>query len=296
MHDQAQKLREQFQRKKQAYEEKIETRKTRLVAVTSGKGGVGKSNVTLNLALGLMEQGKKVLVFDVDLGLANLDVLMGVTPKKHLFHLLEADHTVWDIIEKGPKGLEFIAGGSGFSEMSRLQDWELSKVFDELGKLQGYADIILFDTGAGLSKESLQFLMASDEILLVTTPEPPAITDAYAMMKMVHLQKPDANIKLIINRTSTTREGQQTADKLITVAQRFLEFPIGVLGILPDDPYVSKAVKQQHPLLLVYPQSQMAKGIRQLAAKYTAQLNPSSTDREEQGGLKGFLAKLRKWM
>ncbi|WP_094699384.1 MinD/ParA family protein [Brevibacillus laterosporus] len=297
MLDQAQKLREQFQRKQQMHDaNNIETRKTRLIAVTSGKGGVGKSNVTLNLALGLMEQGKKVLVFDVDLGLANLDVLMGVTPKKHLFHLLEADHTVWDIIEKGPKGLEFIAGGSGFSEMSQLQDWELSKVFDELGKLQGYADIILFDTGAGLSKESLQFLMASDEILLVTTPEPPAITDAYAMMKMVHLQKPDAKIKLIINRASTTREGQQTADKLITVAQRFLEFPIGMLGILPDDSYVSKAVKQQHPLLLVYPQSQMAKGIRQLAAKYTAELNPSSTEPEEQGGLRGFLAKLRNWM
>ncbi|TPG87965.1 MinD/ParA family protein [Brevibacillus laterosporus] len=295
MHDQAQKLREQFQRKQQMHAD-TETRKTRLVAVTSGKGGVGKSNVTLNLALGLMEQGKKVLVFDVDLGLANLDVLMGVTPKKHLFHLLEADQTVWDIIEKGPKGLEFIAGGSGFNQISQLQDWELSKVFDELGKLQGYADIILFDTGAGLSKESLQFLMASDEILLVTTPEPPAITDAYAMMKMVHLQKPDAKIKLIINRASTMREGQQTADKLITVAQRFLEFPIGTLGFLPDDPYVSKAVKQQQPLLLVYPQSQMAKGIRQLAEKYSAEFSPSSTEREEQGGLKGFLAKLRNWM
>jgi flagellar biosynthesis protein FlhG len=284
MRDQAEQLRERLQRSAGG-------RQTRLVTVTSGKGGVGKSNFTLNFALGLMERGQKVVIFDADLGLANLDVLMGISPKKHLLHLLEPNRSVWDIMEKGPNDLEFIAGGSGFTQILQLDDHKLQILFDRLNVLQGYADTIFFDTGAGISKESLRFMLSADEILLVTTPEPTAITDAYAVIKMIHSKHPQAAIKLVINRVTSVREGKSTADKLALVAKRFLGMELNTLGFIPDDVSVSNAVKQQRPFLLSYPHSQASRGIRELVNVYmgeTAQAKPSDA-----GGLRGFLSRMR---
>ncbi|MFC8687970.1 MinD/ParA family protein [Brevibacillus porteri] len=283
MRDQAEQLRERMLQNKK-------TRPTRLVTVTSGKGGVGKSNFSLNFGLGLIEKGHKTVLFDLDLGLANLDVLMGITPKKHLFHLLEPDTTVWDIIEHGPGGLEFIAGGSGFTQIMQLDDHKLDRLFSHLDPLQGYADTIIFDTGAGFSKESMRFMLSSDEVILVTTPEPPAITDAYAVIKMLHARNPAVSIRLVINRASSEREGKMTADKLAMVSKRFLNMDIQSLGYVSDDPYVSKAVKLQRPFLLTYPQSQAARSVRNLVERY---LDRPATSDASDSGLKGFLAKLR---
>lgn len=283
MRDQAEQLRERMLQNKK-------TRPTRLVTVTSGKGGVGKSNFSLNFGLGLIEKGHKAVLFDLDLGLANLDVLMGITPKKHLFHLLEPDTTVWDIIEQGPGGLEFIAGGSGFTQIMQLNDEKLDRLFSHLDPLQGYADTIIFDTGAGFSKESMRFMLSSDEVILVTTPEPPAITDAYAVIKMLHSHNPAVSIRLVINRASSEREGKMTADKLAMVSKRFLNMDIQSLGYVSDDPYVSKAVKLQRPFLLTYPQSQAARSIRNLVERYLDR--PVNSDASV-SGLKGFLARLR---
>ncbi|MFF2528669.1 MinD/ParA family protein [Brevibacillus sp. NPDC058079] len=283
MRDQAEQLRERMLQNKK-------TRPTRLVTVTSGKGGVGKSNFSLNFGLGLIEKGHKAVLFDLDLGLANLDVLMGITPKKHLFHLLEPDTTVWDIIEHGPGGLEFIAGGSGFTQIMQLDDEKLDRLFSHLDPLQGYADTIIFDTGAGFSKESMRFMLSSDEVILVTTPEPPAITDAYAVIKMLHARNPAVSIRLVINRASSEREGKMTADKLAMVSKRFLNMDIQSLGYVSDDSYVSKAVKLQRPFLLTYPQSQAARSIRNLVERY---LDGPVTSDASVSGLKGFLAKLR---
>lgn len=283
MRDQAEQLRARMQQNKSV-------RPTRLVTVTSGKGGVGKSNFSLNFGLGLIEKGHKTVLFDLDLGLANLDVLMGITPKKHLFHLLEPDTTVWEIIEKGPGGLEFIAGGSGFTQIMQLDDKKLDLLFSHLDPLQGYADTIIFDTGAGFSKESMRFMLSSDEVILVTTPEPPAITDAYAVIKMLHSRNPAVSIRLVINRASSEREGKLTADKLAMVSKRFLNMDIPSLGFVSDDPYVSKAVKQQRPFLLAYPQSQASRSIRNLVERY---LEVPVTSDPAASGLKGFLAKLK---
>ncbi|GEC88091.1 MULTISPECIES: MinD/ParA family protein [Brevibacillus] len=283
MRDQAEQLRERMLQNKKS-------RPTRLVTVTSGKGGVGKSNFSLNFGLGLIEKGHKAVLFDLDLGLANLDVLMGITPKKHLFHLLEPDTTVWDIIEHGPGGLEFIAGGSGFTQIMQLDDEKLDRLFSHLDPLQGYADTIIFDTGAGFSKESMRFMLSSDEVILVTTPEPPAITDAYAVIKMLHARNPAVSIRLVINRASSEREGKMTADKLAMVSKRFLNMDIQSLGYVSDDPYVSKAVKLQRPFLLTYPQSQAARSIRNLVERYLDRPDTSDTS---VSGLKGFLARLR---
>ncbi|WNC12526.1 MinD/ParA family protein [Brevibacillus brevis] len=283
MRDQAEQLRQRIKANNQA-------RPTKLVTVTSGKGGVGKSNFSLNFGLGLIERGHKAVLFDVDLGLANLDVLMGITPKKHLFHLLEPDVTVWDIMEQGPGRLEFIAGGSGFTQIMQLDDEKLDLLFARLNPLQGYADTIIFDTGAGLSKESIHFMLSSDEVILVTTPEPPAITDAYAVIKMLHSRNPAVKIRLVINRVTSDREGKMTADKLAMVAKRFLEMEIHSLGYVADDSHVSKAVKQQRPFLLAYPQAQSSRSIRSLVGQY---LEISSKAEIPANGLKGFLARLK---
>lgn len=285
MRDQAEQLRERMQQRNQNH-----ARPTRLVTVTSGKGGVGKSNFSLNFGLGLMERGHKAVLFDVDVGLANLDVLMGITPKKHLLHLLEQDTTVWDIMEKGPGNLEFIAGGSGYIHIMQLDDGKLDRLFTQLNPLQGYADTIIFDTGAGISKESLRFMLSSDEVILVTTPEPTAITDAYAVIKMLHARNPAVTIRLVINRATSEREGKMTADKLKMVAKRFLNMDIHSLGHVADDPHVSKAVKQQRPFLLTYPHSQASRSIRNLVGHY---LNSSADQPVTTNGFQGFLAKLK---
>lgn len=286
MRDQAEQLRERVQQSKQ-------DRKTKLITVTSGKGGVGKSNFSLNFGLGLNQLGHKTVLFDVDLGLANLDVLMGITPKKNLFHLLEPNTTVWDIIEQGPGGLEFIAGGSGFTQIMQLDVDKLDRLFTQLNPLQGYAETIIFDTGAGFSNESIRFMLSSDEVILVTTPEPPAITDAYAVIKLLHSRNPAITIRLVINRVTSDREGKMTADKLAMVAKRFLNMDLHSLGYVSDDPQVSKAVKQQRPFLLTYPQAQASKSIRNLVGRY---LESSTMTDVSTNGLKGFLAKLKNFI
>lgn len=284
VHDQAKQLRERLQRSAGA-------KPTRMITVTSGKGGVGKSNFTLNFALGLIERGQKAMIFDVDLGLANLDVLMGITTKNHLLHLIEQNKSIWDIIEKGPNGLEFIAGGSGFAQVLQLDDNKLDRMFDQLSQLHGYADTIFFDTGAGISNESLRFMLSADEILLVTTPEPTAITDAYAVIKMIHSRNPEAKIKIIINRSSSYQEGKATADKLTMVAKRFLGMELETLGFVPDDATVMKAVKKQSPFLLAYPNSQASKSIRELVDKF---IGGSSQEKSFSAtGLKGFLSRMK---
>ncbi|MGE5704407.1 MAG: MinD/ParA family protein [Clostridia bacterium] len=289
MRDQAEQLRERLQREQKA-------NPTRLVTVTSGKGGVGKSNFTLNFALGLLEQGHKTVIFDADLGFANLDVLMGNSPKKHLLHLLEPTTTIWDIIEKGPGGLEFIAGGTGFTQITTFDDVKLDKIFAQLSMLNGHADTILFDTGAGITPESMRFILSADEVLLVTTPEPTSITDAYALIKMVHSQNKQTRFRLVINRASSIQEGKQTADRLAMVAKRFLNMEVETLGFVSDDGFVSKAVKLQKPFFLHYPQSQAARDIRGLVPQYIGRMDggASGMNQTVQGGLKGFLSKMRK--
>ena len=286
MHDQAAQLRERLQRSTQG-------RPTRLVTVTSGKGGVGKSNFTLNFALGLIEKGQKVVIFDVDVGFANLDVLMGISSKHNLLELLEPGRTVSDIMEKGPNGLEFIPGGSGFTQLMQLDDEKLDTLFSRLEDLQGYADTILFDTGAGVSNESMRFMLASDEVLLVTTPEPTAITDAYAVIKMIHSKNPQTNIRLVINRVSSEKEGKGTADKLSMVAKRFLDMELTTLGYVHDDGIVTKAVKQQKPFFLSYPHSQASKGIRDLVNSY---LRADHRKADTVGGIRGFLTKMKRFI
>lgn len=288
MSDQAQSLRNlvrQYQEPRSVH--------TRIITVTSGKGGVGKSNFTLNFALTLQARGYKVLVFDADIGLANIDVLMGITPKYSLYHLLKREKTIWEIIHKGYNDLEFIAGGSGFNDLIRLSEEEVDYFADQVHQLNGYADFIIFDTGAGLSKETLKFILAANETIVVTTPEPTSITDAYAIIKMVNSMNYDVLFKLVINRVTEPREGKMTADKISMVAKQFLNLDIPTLGFVDDDSHVSKAVKRQVPFTIAYPNCSAAKGIEELVSRF---LSGQSAPDPENGGVKGFLSRMMKML
>lgn len=282
MRDQALQLREKMN-KKQA---KPAAKNTRVLAVTSGKGGVGKSNFTLNFALALIERGKSVLIIDVDLGFANIDILFGHVPRKTVANMLEEQLSVQEVIETGPRGLQLIAGGQGFSGLLELDGEKMARFMEELGSLQGLVDFVLLDTGAGLSENNMRFLLAADEVLLVTTPEPTSITDAYSVVKMMHAKDPDLAIRLVVNQCTDGKEGRQAAVNFTEVAGRFLSKDIRTLGILPADPLVPQSVKKQQAFLLAHPNSLASKALRQLAADYLEMPSPFKI------GLRGFVMKL----
>lgn len=286
MSDQAQSLRNMVRTQTAS-----DTRSTRIITVTSGKGGVGKSNFSLNFALTLQKKGYKVLVFDADIGLANIDVLMGVSPKYSLYHLLKREKSIWDIIQTGPGGLEFIAGGSGFNDLIRLTEAEIDYFANQVDQLNGHVDFILFDTGAGLSKETLKFIVSANESLVVTTPEPTAITDAYAIIKMVNSLDYDVRFRLVVNRVTDIYEGKQTADKISLVAKQFLNLDIPALGYIEDDPSVTKAVKRQIPFTVAYPGCAASRSIERLADRF---LSGQPAPEPRQNAVKGFLNKMIK--
>ena len=237
----------------------------RIIAVTSGKGGVGKSNLTVNLALAFLAEGKKVLVIDADLGMANVDVLLGSSSKYNLLHLLDEDVVLDDVILKGPYGLRYISGGSGMEQAGDFTPAERTLLEEKLRGCGEMADIILIDTGAGIGRNVLDFILAADEVLLVTTPEPTAMTDAYAVMKAYSMYAAKPNMRLVVNRVYDEAEGLEVAEKLRKTAERFLHMKIDSLGAIYEDRNVIQAVRQQKPILAAYPDSLAAKCIKAIA-------------------------------
>ncbi|MFD2116811.1 MinD/ParA family protein [Paenibacillus yanchengensis] len=286
MNDQAASLRKLVEQ--QLHEEN--NKSTRVITVTSGKGGVGKSNFSLNFALSLQRLGKKVLLFDADIGMANIDVLMGQSSPYNLYHLLTREKTIQEIIATGPENLHYINGGSGVKDLLQLSPKQLDIFTYEMSQLHGLYDIILFDTGAGLSNETARFVSASDETIVVTSPEPTAITDAYALIKMLTSMRIKATFRLVVNRALDDREGERTMEKLQKVAAQFLQLEIPSLGIVPDDSFVSKAVRRQIPFILCFPNCPASRAIDQIAMSFLNMEQKSSLS----GGIKGFFNKLFK--
>lgn len=263
----------------------------RIITVSSGKGGVGKSNFTLNFALALQALNKKVLLFDADIGMANIDVLMGVRPRYNLYHLLKGEKNIREIMEDGVNSLPFIPGGSGLAELFTLSESDLNYFTDQIEEISGEMDYIIFDTGAGLSKETLKFITAADECLVVTTPEPTSITDAYALIKVVGGMEDTVPFQLMINRVENEKEAKQVADKISLVARKFLNIEIPMLGYMSDDTHVVQAVKKQVPFSIAYPNCNASRDVQRLAANYIA--TGKAQDTGTLTGIKGFL---HKWL
>lgn len=286
MHDQAQALREKVVAPLESGH-----KATRIITVSSGKGGVGKSNFTVNFALALQAKGYKVLIFDADIGMANINVLLGASPKYSLYHLLKKEKTIEEVIYTGTQGLQFIAGGSGFNDLVNLSESDLNRFINEVSKLNGAVDFIIFDTGAGLSKETQKFILSAQETILVTTPEPTAMTDVYAVIKMVDALGLNVKFRLVVNRVTNRNEGKQTADKLSLVAKQFLSIDVPTLGYIVDDANVSKAVKQQVPFTIAYPQCAASKSVQQLTEQFLIERDGVQ---EGENGMKRFFNRIVK--
>lgn len=264
-------------------------RTARVITVTSGKGGVGKTNITINLAIALSEQGYRVIILDADFGLANIDVLFGIVPKYTLLNAIRNEKSIMEILSDGPMNTRFISGGSGVEDLVKLDKQEILKFVENMELLDKLADIIIIDTGAGLSENVMSFIMAADEVLLITTPEPTSITDAYALIKMVSNRDKTKKIRLVVNRTENSDEANDVLNKLVLVAEKFLGISLVPTGYIMHDDAVIKAVKQQKPFSIRYPKSQAARNIREISVKMTEN---SVEEVQQSSGVRGFLNKL----
>lgn len=270
MKDQAEKLREiindiKTYSKQSASMSTSSASEARVITITSGKGGVGKTNFTVNLAIKLSQAGKRVIVIDADLGLANVDVIMGKMSKYNLSDVIKNNKDILDILEEGPNGVKFISGGSGVQDLIRLNKAQLVDLLIKLGKLDYEADIILIDTGAGLSDNVLSFVHAAKEVILVTTPEPTAITDAYALIKTIFSKDSYKNIKIVVNRVDDEKEASNILEKLSQVTEKFIGLKLQKLGFIMNDSCVSKSVKIQQPFVLNYTKCEATKNITDIA-------------------------------
>ena len=275
-------------------EEATVRKRARVITVTSGKGGVGKTNFSINMAILLSEFGLRVVIIDADFGLANIDVILGVMPEFTLLDVIKDNKEIAEILTQGPNNVKFISGGSGVEELIKLEKWQLDKFMEKMTQLDELADIIIVDTGAGLSENVLSFVVAADEVILITTPEPTSITDAYALIKMVSRMDKNKVLKVVINRAEDNDEAQQILKKLIFAAEKFLSYKIEPLGFILNDDNVSKAVKQQQPFILGYPKSTASRYMRDITNK----LAESYKDEKVQTttGVKGFIGRLMKFL
>jgi len=243
----------------------------RVITVTSGKGGVGKSSISVNLAIQLSRMGKKVVIFDADFGLANIEIMLGIRPQYNLADLMFRGKNLQDIITEGPDKIGFISGGSGIQELTRLTREQIIYLTQKLFQLDKLADIIIIDTGAGIADSVLEFVAASSEVILVATPEPTSITDAYALLKTLNKKSEfsvdNTNICMLANRIVNEEDGNELYEKLRVVSDKFLQIPLTYLGGIPQDNNVSKAVIQQKPVTQLYPNSEASKAIHRIAEK-----------------------------
>ena len=260
----------------------------RVITITSGKGGVGKTNLVVNLAIALSRLGKRVAVLDADLGLTNVDIILGLLPMHNLHDVVRGTKKMENIIITGPEGMKIIPGGSGLAEMANLTSAQRDRLLDSLLDLENEADILLIDTGAGLSRSVLSFIAAADELIVITTPEPTSITDAYGIIKVVSKLRAHENIKLVVNQVRDHQEGMVIAERFAEVSQKFLQVNIEFLGEICSDNQVVRAVKQQQPFMTLFPRTRATKDVENIAGKLL-DITPGKPR-----GISGFLSRFTK--
>jgi flagellar biosynthesis protein FlhG len=294
MEDQAEKLREIMRQKKGASgssEKPLraprDKKKTRIITVTSGKGGVGKTNLSVNMALAYARLGKKVVVMDADLGLANVNVMLNMVPKYNLYHVIKKQKTIRDILVDTDYGISIVAGASGFSQIANMSEDERQNFINELDTLSS-ADIIIIDTSAGVSSNVLDFIAAADDAVIITTPEPTAITDAYGIIKIIATEYDDLNmgLKLVVNRAKGVVEAKKVADRMISIAGQFLNLKVDYLGFIYDDSAVSQAVLRQKPFMVLDPRCKASLCVQHIVEKM------EKSELRESGGFGAMMRKL----
>lgn len=293
MTDQAGKLRALVEQKIQSDNENINnntSNKPRYICVTSGKGGVGKTNFSINLGIAMSRRGMRTLIIDADLGLANVDVVLGSVTKYTFMNLLDTDLAIKDVLGEGPEGLKIISGGSGLLNVLELSEDNLSRIIVRFNELNNLFDIIIIDTGAGLTKNILTFISASDETILVTTPEPTSLTDAYAMIKAISRDRISQKVSIVVNRAESYDEASQNFNKLLNASMKFLNFQITFLGVIIDDQKVKKSVQEQKPFLVLYPKTIASQGVELIARKLSMQNSENQIQNEEHSFLERFLS------
>ncbi|MDD2430279.1 MAG: MinD/ParA family protein [Firmicutes bacterium] len=268
-------------------------RKTRTIVVTSGKGGVGKSSFSLNFALALKEQGFEVGILDADLGLANLDLMMGVSAPFNISHLISGKKTLKEILLKGPGGIYLIPGGSGIMSIALLDQAELSVLLDSLTVLDEYLDFLIIDTGAGISKQVLTFALAADEIMVVSTPDPTSLADAFGIIKIIDRGNPKSSIGIVVNQADNQKHGALVFNRLDIVCKKFAGRDLNLIAIIPSDSTLSEAIRAQVPLMIYKNKCKGALAIKKAALDYLKR-NTLKTGRDsfEEGGLRGFIRKM----
>lgn len=244
---------------------------SRVITVTSGKGGVGKSNLAVNIAIAMGRAGKRVIILDADFGLANIEVMLGIRPKYNLADLMFKGKQITDIITEGPENVSFISGGSGIQELTNLTKEQVINFSSKLEELDRRADVIIVDTGAGISGNVMEFVMSSAEVILVATPEPTSMTDAYALLKTLDRQpefaREHCRIKLVANRVSNEKMGKELYEKLSLVAEKFLNLSLEYIGSVPIDMNINKAVMKQKPITIAFPMSPASRAIEEISKK-----------------------------
>ena len=240
---------------------------TRAISITSGKGGVGKTNIVANLGFELSRAGKQVLILDADLGLGNLDILLGLTPRYNLSHVILGEKRIDDIVVEGPGGMKILPAASGIQELTRLSRDQKVGILYELDQLLDTVDILLIDSAAGISANVLDFSVSAHDTMVVVTPEPTSITDAYALMKVLALKYEEKRCRLIVNQTANDHEGREIFRQLNIVAEKFLDIEVDYFGCIPRDEIMTACVKQQRIVTHAFPESQAARGFRNLARK-----------------------------
>lgn len=266
--DQAARLRELAQFGFKAPEAASDLKKPyQIITVTGGKGGVGKSNIALNLSLALQLEKMQTLIFDADLGMANCDLLLGLTPTYHLLHLIRGVASIQELLMKGPEGLRILPGGSGIRELINLTTGELNHLLISFHELENELDYIVIDTAAGAHESVMHFIGVADRVILVTTPEPTAMLDAYSLMKILSLSDRKPKIEILINTVKTEQEAKSTANAMDSAARRHLGIPAPLLGVVSYDLKVLESVRRRTPFVIEYPDCNASLEIRAIARK-----------------------------
>lgn len=263
--DQAEKLRNVVKLRNQEYKPNA-----RVITITSGKGGVGKSNVAVNLAVQMQKMGKRVLIFDADFGLANVEVMFGAIPQYNLSDVIYRGKKISEIISEGPLGIGFISGGTGVLGMNDLTQAQVSYLQKSLGELDDLADVIIVDTGAGITGHVMEFVIGSPEVLLVTTPDPSSLTDSYSLLKALFrnpkFHPMNTEVRILTNRVGSAEEGRAVYEKLNSVVNQFLHKEVAYAGMIPQDGMLERSVRQQKTVSLNAPHSKSARAFEGMAA------------------------------